>query len=105
MRRLIVLAVFLGVLAFPVAVAVNRLSIPTTSSHRLADTTVPAGPAGANQYVSTVPTAVGPTAVTPSAAAPTSSLPFTGEDLLLVVLTALILAGAGITLYRQVRDR
>lgn len=107
MRRFIVLVVFLVALAFPVAVAVSRLSEPaTTSVHRLASH-LPAGPAGANQYVQAVPTATGPTAVSPApaAAAPARTLPFTGENLLLVVLTALILGGAGVTLYRQVSDR
>jgi hypothetical protein len=72
----------------------------------LAASTVPAGAAGANQYVQTVPTAAGPTpTTTATAAAPARSLPFTGEDILLVVLTALILSAAGFALYRQVRER
>ena len=93
MRRLILIAGCLAAFAFP--------------AQALAQSTLPAGPAGANQYVQPVSTAVGPTAVTPTAVSPTttSTLPFTGEDLLLVVLTALILTAVGFTLYRQARDR
>ena len=99
MRRLILIAGCLAAFAFP--------------AQALAQSTLPAGPAGANQYVQPVSTAVGPTAVTPTAVTPTaaapttttSALPFTGEDLLLVVLTALILTAVGFTLYRQARDR
>ncbi len=91
MRRLILIAACLAAFAFP--------------AQALAASTLPAGSAGANQYVQPVTTPTGPTSVTPTAAAPTSTLPFTGEDLLLVVLTALILTAAGFTLYRQVRDR
>jgi uncharacterized surface anchored protein len=42
-------------------------------------------------------------AVTPPAAP--SQLPFTGEDVLLVVLAGVLLTGAGLTLYRQVKHR
>jgi len=93
MRRLILIAGCLAAFAFP--------------AQALAQSTLPAGPAGANQYVQPISTAVGPTSVTPTAASPaaTSTLPFTGEDLLLVVLTALILTAVGFTLYRQARDR
>ncbi len=92
MRRFLILTAFVAAFAFP--------------AQALAQSTLPAGPAGANQYVQTTPTAVGPTVVTPTAAAPTTrTLPFTGEDILLVVLTALILSAVGFTLYRQVRDR
>lgn len=58
---------------------------------------VPPGAAGASQYVRSV------SAVTPPTAEPT--LPFTGEDVLLVVLVGLILAGTGVTLYYRLSQR
>jgi uncharacterized surface anchored protein len=58
---------------------------------------VPSDASGATQYHRVTP------AVTPPAAP--SQLPFTGEDVLLVVLAGVLLTGAGLTLYRQVKHR
>jgi hypothetical protein len=97
MRRLIFL------IAFAIAVALPAQALAQTTG------SMPAGAAGANQYVAVIPTANGG-AVVPSEGGevvPTAGeeLPFTGEDVLLVVLVALIMTGAGFALYRQVRTR
>lgn len=81
MRRLLSLIVVIAALALPGQALAGG---------------VPTGSAGATQYIPPVPSVTPPSQPT---------LPFTGEDVLLVVLTGLVLAGGGYTLYRQVRER
>lgn len=81
MRRLVILVALLTALALP--------------AQALASGVTPSA-AGAHQYVRTVPTVITPT---------TPTLPFTGEDVLLVVLVGGLLTGGGLTLYRQVKQR
>lgn len=81
MRRLVILMAFLATLALPAQ------SLASGISHSAA---------GATQYHRAVPS------VTPPSQ---PQLPFTGEDVLLVVLTGLLLAGGGVALYRQVKHR
>jgi uncharacterized surface anchored protein len=81
MRRLIILIAFITALALPAQAVANG---------------VEENASGATQYVRTTPS------VTPPAQA---QLPFTGEDVLLVVLAGLLLTGGGVMLYRQVKHR
>ena len=97
MRRLIILVAFITALMLPAqALARSREDVPN-------------GPAGVHQYHRLIPTPEGeqpppPETVTPSVGV-SQELPFTGEDVLLVVLTGLLLAGGGVVLYRQARQR
>jgi hypothetical protein len=81
MRRLIVLIACFAALVVPAQALAGGVSADAD---------------GASEYVRTVPTVPPPSAAT---------LPFTGEDVILVVLSGLLLAGCGFTLYRQVRSR
>jgi hypothetical protein len=97
MRRLIMLLAFITAFALPAqALARSREDVPN-------------GPAGVHQYHRLIPTPEGqepvPPETSPTSTAPSSQLPFTGEDVLLVVLTGLLLAGGGAVLYRQARQR
>jgi hypothetical protein len=92
MRRLLIPVVFLAALAAPPQAVAARF--------------LPPGPAAANQYVQSIPAAEGQEVVPPThGAAVSGSLPFTGEDVLLILLIAMILSGVGFTVYRQTRDR
>ena len=96
MRRLIILIAFITALAVPAqAIATEKEEVPQ-------------GAAGVHQYFRVVPTAEGEEAVPPEAeeqAPAPSQLPFSGEDVLLVVVAGGLLAGGGLALYRQVRQR
>jgi hypothetical protein len=82
MRRFVILVAFITALTLPAQAVANG---------------VPSNASGATQYHRTTPSVTPPT--TPS------QLPFTGEDVLLVVLAGALLTGAGLTLYRQVKHR
>ena len=82
MRRFVILIAFIAALALPAQALAGG---------------VPSNASGATQYHRVTPS------VTPPA--PPSQLPFTGEDVLLVVLAGVLLTGAGFTLYRQVKHR
>jgi LPXTG-motif cell wall-anchored protein len=97
MRRLIIVIAFITALALPAqALARTREDVPN-------------GAAGVHQYHRFVPTPEGEEPVPPEATLPTggpgSQLPFTGEDVLLIVLVGAMLAGGGLVLYRQARQR
>lgn len=81
MRRLFILIAFITALALPAQAVASGVT---------------PGAAGAHQYVRTEPVVSPPQQPT---------LPFTGEDVLLVVLAGVLLTGAGLTLYRQVKHR
>ena len=81
MRRFVILFALIAALALPAQAVAN--GVPNNAS-------------GATQYHRTTPSVTPPTS---------SQLPFTGEDLLLVVLAGVLLTGAGLTLYRQVKHR
>ena len=96
MRRLIILMALITALALPAQSIANGVS-PSAS--------------GAHQYHRVIPTAIGQQ---PQPAQPVqpvqpvqaqSTLPFTGEDVLLVVLAGLLLTAGGFTLYRQAKHR
>jgi hypothetical protein len=91
MRRLVILIVFLTALALPAQVLAAG---------------VPHGAAGVHQYHRVIPGVAGeePLPFQPATGGP-GALPFTGEDVLLVVLAGLLLTGGGLTLYRQARQR
>ena len=82
MRRFVILIAFIAALALPAQALAGG---------------VPSNASGATQYHRVTPS------VTPPA--PPSQLPFTGEDVLLVVVAGVLMAGAGFTLYRQVKHR
>jgi uncharacterized surface anchored protein len=82
MRRFFILIAFITALALPAQAVANG---------------VPSNASGATQYHRVTPAVTPPT--TPS------QLPFTGEDVLLVVLAGVLLTGTGLTLYRQVKHR
>lgn len=82
MRRFLLLIAFIAALALPAQAVAN--GVPNNAS-------------GATQYHRTTPSVTPPTQP--------SQLPFTGEDVLLVVLAGVLLTGAGLTLYRQVKHR
>jgi hypothetical protein len=97
MRRLIILIAFLTAFALP-AQALARSAREDLSN----------GAAGVHQYHRLIPTSEGQEPPPPESSLPTGGpgqLPFTGEDVLLVVLTGLLLAGGGLALYRQARQR
>jgi uncharacterized surface anchored protein len=82
MRRFLILIALITALALPAQAVANG---------------VPSNASGATQYHRVTPTVEPPT--TPG------QLPFTGEDVLLVVLAGVLLTGTGLTLYRQVKHR
>lgn len=94
MRRLIILVAFITALALPAqALARSKDNVPN-------------GPAGVHQYHRLIPTPEGEQPPPPATSVgPSQELPFTGEDVLLVILTGLLLAGGGVVLYRQARQR
>jgi hypothetical protein len=94
MHRLIILIAFITALALPAqALAKSREDVPN-------------GPAGVHQYHRLIPTPQGEEPLPPApTVGPSQELPFTGEDVLLVVLTGMMLAGGGVVLYRQARQR
>lgn len=82
MRRFVILIALAAALALPAQALAN--GVPNNAS-------------GATQYHRTTPSVTPPTQP--------SQLPFTGEDVLLVVLAGVLMTGAGFTLYRQVKHR
>ena len=81
MRRFVILIAFIAALALPAQAVAN--GVPNNAS-------------GATQYHRTTPS------VTPPTHRPA---PVPGEDVLLVALAGVLLTGAGLTLYRQVKHR
>jgi LPXTG-motif cell wall-anchored protein len=98
MRRFIILLAF-----------ITALVLPAQALARSTREDVPNGPAGVHQYHRFIPTPEGEEPVPPEATLPTggpgTQLPFTGEDVLLIVLVGALLAGGGLVLYRQARQR
>ena len=93
MRRIIILMALITALALAAQSIANGVS-PSAL--------------GAHQYHRVIPTVEGqqPQPVQPTQAVqPQSTLPFTGEDVLLVVLAGVLLTGGGLMLYRQVKHR
>jgi hypothetical protein len=90
MRRFLILIALITALALPAQAFAGGGVSPNAS--------------GAHQYHRVIP-AVEEEEAIPPAPTPTHALPFTGEDVLLVVLAGLLLAGGGLTLYRQVKHR
>jgi hypothetical protein len=82
MRRFIILIAFITSLALPAQAVANG---------------APSNASGATEYHRAIPSVTPPTEP--------SQLPFTGEDVLLVVVAGVLLTGAGLTLYRQVKHR
>ncbi len=94
MRRFVILIAFITALAVPAqALAAGTAQMSPSA-------------AGVHQYHRTIPTPEGVEPPPPAVQPPSpGQLPFTGEDVLLVILTGALLAGAGLTLYRQARQR
>jgi uncharacterized surface anchored protein len=91
MRRLVTLIALMIALALPAQAFANGGISPNAS--------------GAHQYHRVDQAVEQEEAQPPAPTQPAQTLPFTGEDILLVVLTGLLLAAGGLTLYRQVKHR
>ena len=91
MRRLIILIALITALALPAQAIAGEVS---------------SNASGATQYHRVIPAVEEQEAQPPAPPSqPQAALPFTGEDVLLVVLAGLLLLGGGFTLYRQARAR